>query len=96
MLGACGVARMVDGAVAEVLPAEGEGLVKWFDPNKGYGFIKLPDGKDVFLHVKELRKSGITGLNDGAVVSFKFNKGTKGNGLFATEIKVLPGKAPNG
>ena len=50
----------------------------------------------MFLHVKELRKSGITGLNNGAVVSFKFNKGTKGNGLFATEIKVLPGKAPNG
>jgi cold shock protein len=100
MLGACGVARMVDGAMAftetvenEVLPPEGSGTVKWFDPNKGYGFIKLPDGKDVFLHVKELRKSGITGLNDGAVVSFKFNKNTKGKGLFATEIKVLPGKA---
>jgi CspA family cold shock protein len=75
---------------------EGHGLIKWYDPNKGYGFIKLPDGKDVFLHVKELRKSGITGLNDGAVVSFKFNQSPKGKGLFATEIKVLPGKAPNG
>ena len=93
MLGACGVVRMVDGAVAEVLPTEGTGSVKWFDPNKGYGFIKLSDGKDVFLHVKELRKSGITGLNDGAVVSFKFNQNAKGKGLFATEIKVLPGKA---
>ena len=85
---------MSDVAVAVQAAESGTGSIKWYDPQKGYGFIELPDGKgDVFLHVKELRKSGITGLNDGAVVSFKFNKGSKGNGLFATEIKVLPGKA---
>ena len=68
------------------------GSIKWFDPNKGYGFIQ-PEGAvgDVFLHVKELRKSGITGLNDGAHVSFRCNKGVKG--LFATDIKVLLAKA---
>jgi cold shock protein len=68
------------------------GSIKWFDPNKGYGFIKPEGGAgDVFLHVKELRKSGITGLNDGAHVSFMCNQGDKG--LFATDIRVLLAKA---
>ncbi len=84
---------MSDVAVAET--TTNAGILKWYDPQKGYGFIELPDGKgDVFLHVKELRKSGIVALNDGAVVNFTTNKGPKG--LFATEIKVLPGKAPAG
>jgi CspA family cold shock protein len=76
---------------AEVLPTSGS--VKWFDPNKGYGFITpQPNGSDIFLHVKELRKSGIVGVNDGATVSFTPVKGPKG--IFATEIKVLNGEAP--
>jgi CspA family cold shock protein len=75
----------------EVAPAEG--TVKWYDPNKGYGFIVNSDGKDVFLHVKELRRSGVVALNDGAFVNFMCQQGPKG--LFATEIKVLPGKAPS-
>ena len=74
-------------------PANGvlTGSLKWFDAAKGYGFIKLDDGKpDVFLHVKELRKSGIIAINDGVMLSFKANDNPKGKGLFATEIKVLP------
>jgi CspA family cold shock protein len=68
------------------------GSVKWFNAEKGYGFIEVPDSKnDIFLHVKELRKSGIIALNDGAPVSFTAVKGPKG--LYATDIKVLPGKA---
>lgn len=87
---------MPDTAVAEIPVPEtssptGSGKIKWYDPNKGYGFIELTDGKgDVFLHVKELRKSGIVALNDGALVNFTSNKGPKG--IFATDIKVLPNK----
>jgi CspA family cold shock protein len=74
----------------EVLPSEGR--VKWFDPQKGYGFITLPDGKqDIFVHIKELRKSGIVLLNDGLQVSFAAVKGPKG--LYATEVKVKDEKA---
>lgn len=66
-----------------------DGSIKWFDAAKGYGFIQLDGKPDVFLHVKEMRKSGIIALNDGAAVSFKCNAGPKGP--FATDIKVLPG-----
>ena len=62
------------------------GSVKWFNAEKGYGFIQA-DGlnKDVFLHVKQLRSSGITGnLLDGEQVRFVCNDGPKGP--FATNI----------
>lgn len=63
-----------------------QGLIKWFSAEKGYGFIQA-DGinKDIFLHVKQLRSSGIMGnLADGEHVLFVCNDGPKG--LFATNI----------
>jgi cold shock protein len=75
---------------AAALPSQGS--IKWFNADKGYGFIEYPDGaSDIFVHVKELRKSGIVALNDGTAVSFTAVKGPKG--LYATDIKVLPSKA---
>jgi len=66
------------------------GTLKWYDAAKGYGFIKRTDGeRDVFLHVKELRKSGIIALNDGANLQFQCTDGNKGP--YATGIKILPG-----
>jgi CspA family cold shock protein len=63
------------------------GRLKWFDAAKGYGFIEAAASqRDVFLHVKELRKSGIITLNDGVSVSFKCNDGPKGP--FATDVRV--------
>lgn len=62
------------------------GVVKWFDPNKGYGFIQLSNKMaDVFMHVKELRKCGIIALNDGDQVLFSIHEGHKG--FYATDIK---------
>jgi CspA family cold shock protein len=44
---------------------------KWFNPTKGYGFIAPDDGsKDVFVHVRAVERSGMTGLNEGQKVSF--------------------------
>tara|TARA_B100000579_G_C22573916_1_gene730241 strand:+ start:615 stop:815 length:201 start_codon:yes stop_codon:yes gene_type:complete len=54
------------------------GTVKWFNPNKGYGFISPEDGsKDVFVHVSSLEKSGLRILSEGQNVSFEVatNKG---------------------
>ena len=47
------------------------GIVKWFNPTKGYGFIQPQGGgKDVFVHISAVEKAGLDGLPDGAKVSF--------------------------
>lgn len=54
------------------------GIVKWFNASKGYGFIQPDDGsKDVFVHISALEKAGITSLAEGQNVSFELatNKG---------------------
>ena len=54
------------------------GIVKWFNPTKGYGFIQ-PDqgGSDVFVHVSAVEQAGISALNEGQAVSYEVatNKG---------------------
>ena len=65
-----------------------EGAVKWFEPDKGYGFIS-PDGggKDVFIHVTALRRSGLTGLDPGQRVRVDVVEGKKG--LEADRVTLL-------
>jgi CspA family cold shock protein len=65
-----------------------EGLVKWFEPDKGYGFIS-PDGggKDIFMHVTALRRSGISTLGPGQRVRVDVVDGRKG--LEADRISLL-------
>jgi CspA family cold shock protein len=48
------------------------GTVKWFNSQKGYGFI-APEGggKDVFVHISAVERAGLTGLNDGQVVEYE-------------------------
>jgi len=47
------------------------GTVKWFNPDKGFGFIQPQDGsKDVFVHITALQAAGINSLNDGQKVSY--------------------------
>jgi CspA family cold shock protein len=48
------------------------GVVKWFNPVKGYGFIQ-PDGggRDVFVHISAVEKAGLSSLNEGAKVSYE-------------------------
>ena len=56
------------------------GTVKWFNATKGSGFIQ-PDtgGKDVFVHISAVEKAGLSGLNEGAKVSYEVvaNRGKK-------------------
>ncbi|HYZ42384.1 MAG TPA: cold shock domain-containing protein [Stellaceae bacterium] len=65
-----------------------EGAVKWFEPEKGYGFIS-PDGggKDVFIHITALRRSGVTALGPGQRVRVEVVDGKKG--LEADRIILL-------
>ena len=55
------------------------GTVKWFNATKGYGFIQLDDGsKDVFVHVSDVQRSGLQGLNEGDKIDFELQKGQQG------------------
>ena len=48
-----------------------KGTVKWFNSQKGFGFIALEDGgKDVFVHISAVERSGLNSLNEGQKVSF--------------------------
>jgi cold shock protein len=48
-----------------------QGTVKWFNPDKGYGFIQPDDGgKDVFVHVKQVESAGMRSLNEGQKIAF--------------------------
>ena len=54
------------------------GTVKWFNPNKGFGFIKPDDGgSDVFVHISALERAGLNTLAEGQKVSYELatNKG---------------------
>lgn len=50
--------------------AEAQGLVKWFDPKKGYGFIVGPEGQDIFVHYSKIEGDGFRVLKDGSTVAY--------------------------
>jgi len=55
-----------------------QGTVKWFDAQKGYGFISREDGDDLFVHHSEIQTDGYASLNDGDQVEFEIKTGPKG------------------
>ena len=55
-----------------------QGVVKWFNNEKGYGFIKRDSGDDVFVHHSAIQATGFKSLNEGDQVEFNVAKGPKG------------------
>ena len=54
------------------------GTVKWFNNNKGYGFIEQTDGPDVFVHYSAIQADGFRSLEEGQKVEFAIAEGPKG------------------
>ncbi|GFP76050.1 cold-shock protein [Clostridium zeae] len=54
------------------------GTVKWFNAEKGYGFITGEDGKDVFAHFSQIQKDGYKTLEEGQKVNYEVAQGPKG------------------
>jgi cold shock protein len=63
------------------------GTVKWFNGDKGFGFISQEDGDDLFVHYSEIQSDGFRTLNEGDNVEFEITQGKKG--LQASSVTVV-------
>ncbi len=64
-----------------------QGTVKWFNAEKGFGFISREGGDDLFVHYSEIQSSGFRSLDEGATVEFEVTQGKKG--LQASAVTVV-------
>lgn len=64
-----------------------QGTVKWFNADKGYGFISQEGGEDLFVHYSEIQGNGFRTLEEGARVEFEITQGKKG--LQASAVTVV-------
>ena len=64
-----------------------QGTVKWFNGDKGFGFISQENGDDLFVHYSEIQSSGFRTLEEGAKVEFEITQGRKG--LQASSVTVI-------
>lgn len=64
-----------------------KGRVKWFNEQKGFGFISRENGSDVFVHFSAIKRDGFKSLNEGDEVEFDVSQGPKG--LQAANVVVI-------
>ncbi len=72
------------------------GVVKWFNPAKGFGFIQPEDGgQDVFVHIAAVERSGLSGLNEGDQVAYELEEDRRSGKTSAGNLRVTgQGAAP--
>lgn len=65
------------------------GTVKWFNAQKGFGFIVPEDGsKDVFVHISDVERAGMSGLNEGQKIGYELQRGNQGK-VSAANLKEV-------
>jgi CspA family cold shock protein len=73
--------------VGEAMPI---GTVKWFNIQKGYGFIQPEDGgKDVFVHISAVERSGLSSLNEGQKVRYDLERDQRSGKMSATNLQAV-------
>jgi CspA family cold shock protein len=72
--------------VNNTMAARVQGTVKWFNGEKGYGFITPESGPDLFVHYSEIQASGFRSLDEGARVEFEITEGKKGKQASAVTL----------
>ncbi len=66
------------------------GTVKWYNPEKGFGFIQPDDGgKDAFVHVSAVERAGMSDLREGQKVSFELVKDTRTGKMSADRLQAV-------
>jgi CspA family cold shock protein len=66
------------------------GTVKWFNEQKGYGFIQPESGgSDVFVHISAVQRAGLAGLTEGQKVSYELEKDKRSGKMAATQIQNI-------
>lgn len=66
------------------------GTVKWFNEQKGYGFIQPDDGgKDIFVHISAVQRSGLQGLRDGQKISYELQADRRTGKMAAVNLQAL-------
>lgn len=67
----------------------GAGVVKWFNPTKGFGFIQPDDGgQDVFVHISAVEQAGLRGLNEGQTLAYDLEQDRRSGKTSATNLRV--------
>ncbi len=63
------------------------GTVKWFNNDKGFGFIKMENGEDIFVHFSAIKTAGVKSLQEGQKVTFEEVQGNRG--LQASNVSIV-------
>lgn len=66
------------------------GTVKWFNPQKGFGFIQPTEGgNDVFVHISAVERAGMATLNEGQTVSFELERDKRSGKMSAGQLQAV-------
>lgn len=84
--GGFSIVRMLKNLFGKAEPVSERGEVKWFDAQKGFGFIERTDGSDIFVHYSDIVGSGFRTLSEGQRVEFQVTQSAKGPQAVKVEL----------